>query len=120
MTIDQFFGWVARRWAGRKDDKSLAIKTLGLCGEAGEVSEPIKKYLRGSGPVDVSALRLELGDVLHYWCAIADHYGISLESVVNANVEKLQHREDLKRLKSGFGQSGCLTTTPVSEQREWL
>lgn len=97
MTIDQFFGWVARRWAGRKDDKSLAIKTLGLCGEAGEVSEPIKKYLRGSGPVDVSALRLELGDVLHYWCAIANFYGITLESILKANVNKLAAREAAKR-----------------------
>lgn len=99
MKAEAFFAWVALRWRGRKDDKSLAIMTLGLCGESGEVSEPIKKYIRGSGPVDTDALRLELGDVLHYWCAIANFYDISLESILEANMDKLQKREDLKRIE---------------------
>lgn len=97
LNAERFFNWVASRWEGRTDDKSLAIMTLGLCGEAGEVSEPIKKYLRGSGPVDIDALRLEMGDVLHYWCAIANFYGITLESILKANVNKLAAREAAKR-----------------------
>lgn len=100
MNMDGFFTWVAKRWAGRTDDKSLAIMTLGLCGEAGEVSEPIKKYIRGSGPVDINALRLELGDVLHYWSAIANFHGITLQSIIDANIDKLNRREDLKRIET--------------------
>ena len=97
MDLNHFASWVKRRWSGRRDDMTLAIAALGLCGESGEVSEPIKKYLRGSGPVDVNALRLELGDVLHYWCVIANHYELPVEEIMMANVLKLQEREMANR-----------------------
>jgi NTP pyrophosphatase (non-canonical NTP hydrolase) len=114
VTAEQFFAWVAKRWEGRTDDKSLAIMTLGLCGEAGEVSEPIKKYIRGSGPVDVADLRLELGDVFHYWCAIAKFHGITLESILDANVKKLEAREAQKKIMENAHKRDFAELTGVS------
>lgn len=114
VNAEGFFAWVAKRWEGRTDDKSLAIMTLGLCGEAGEVSEPIKKYIRGSGPVDIDALRLELGDVLHYWSAIANFHGITLESIIAANVDKLQKREAHKRIMENAHKRDFAELTGVS------
>ena len=92
MELSRFQRWVSMRWRHNPREQDLAIMTLGLCGEAGEVSEPIKKQIRGSKPVDVAALALELGDVVHYACAIADHFGIDMEEVLSLNVAKLEAR----------------------------
>lgn len=93
MELKNFQKWVAGRWAKNPRDEDLAIMTLGLCGEAGEVSEPIKKQIRGSKLVDAKELALELGDVIHYACAIADHFGIDMEHVLDMNIGKLIARE---------------------------
>lgn len=96
MELRNFAHWIDLRWPKTRDDKTLAISALGLCGESGEVAEPIKKYLRGSGPVDVQALKLELGDVLHYWCVIANFYGLSVTDIMDANMQKLIARDMAK------------------------
>lgn len=93
MTLSGYQEWVRARWAKNPREQDLAIMTLGLCGEAGEVSEPIKKQIRGSSKVDVAALALELGDVIHYTTAIANHFGLKLEGIMLDNVAKLEARE---------------------------
>lgn len=69
----------------------LPVVALGLAGETGEVTELLKKYLR-DGNIDRKALQKELGDVLAYLCLIADMMCISMQDVMDGNVEKLQGR----------------------------
>lgn len=65
---------------------------LGLTGEAGEVADLLKKgYGHGHG-VDTEKLKKELGDVLWYLAVLADAFGMTLEDVARANVEKLRAR----------------------------
>ena len=97
MGIRAFQRWVEEGWTRRVDGESdklreLAIMTIGLAGETGEVLEPIKKEIRGDGPLDRKKLALELGDVLHYLCRIASHYGIDMKDVIQMNVEKIEAR----------------------------
>ena len=70
--------------------------TLGLSGEAGEVSEKIKKVIRDKGGVidDITReeIKKELGDVLWYLAQIASELKISFNDVAEFNVEKLQSR----------------------------
>jgi NTP pyrophosphatase (non-canonical NTP hydrolase) len=70
--------------------------TLGLCGEAGEVADKVKKVMRDRGGVfDAEVrddLRLELGDVLWYVAQLASELGFDLDSIARANLEKLASR----------------------------
>jgi NTP pyrophosphatase (non-canonical NTP hydrolase) len=86
---------------GSKD--ALAYTALGLCGEAGEYSEKVKKYLR-DGFFDPHAAMKELGDVLWYLSAAARELGTSLETVAQMNITKLQKRRETNTL-SGSGDN---------------
>jgi NTP pyrophosphatase (non-canonical NTP hydrolase) len=72
--------------------------TLGLCGEAGEVAEKVKKVLRDRqgrfGPEVVEAIGLELGDVLWYVAQLATELGLRLDDVAAANLAKLSSRAE--------------------------
>jgi len=70
--------------------------TLGLCGEAGEVADKVKKVLRDQegrfSPEVVAALQLELGDVLWYVAQLATELGLELDQIAQANLDKLASR----------------------------
>jgi NTP pyrophosphatase (non-canonical NTP hydrolase) len=83
---------------------NLTYPTLGLAGEAGEVCEKVKKYIRGDyenmpRKEFVDMLKKEMGDVLWYLSAIATDLGISLEEVAVVNIEKLHSRKDRNKIK---------------------
>lgn len=102
MTFDEYME-AARRTMKRApgeeidDNLHLAVMALGLAGEAGEVADMVKKLIGHGHHFDHDALVKELGDVLWYVAAVADCYGLSLETIAHANVEKLR-----KRYPDGF------------------
>ncbi len=65
---------------------------LGLCGEAGEASEKVKKALRSGVDMPREEILKELGDVLWYITAAAKELGYSLEDVARVNVTKILDR----------------------------
>ena len=71
---------------------SLVYAAMGLCGESGEASEIIKKYVYQGHDLDVKHLASELGDVLWYVTYAADILGLSLEDLMSINREKLSKR----------------------------
>jgi len=76
--------------------ENLLYPTLGLCGEAGEVAEKVKKMVRDDGGVLTGARRdalaWELGDVLWYVAQVATEAGLDLDAIAAANLEKLLSR----------------------------
>lgn len=71
---------------------AIAVWTLGLCGESGEVAEKIKKWLGHGADLDIEAVKGELGDVLWYLSMLAHSLKIDLEDVASANIAKLKAR----------------------------
>jgi len=72
--------------------------TLGLCGEAGEVAEKVKKVLRDEGgqfsAESRGALALELGDVLWYLARLASELDLDLGAIAETNLAKLASRAE--------------------------
>jgi NTP pyrophosphatase (non-canonical NTP hydrolase) len=85
---------------------NLLYPTLGLCGEAGEVAEKVKKMVRDDGGVLTeerrAALAAELGDVLWYAAQIATEAGLDLDDVAGDNLAKLRSRHE-RAVLSGSG-----------------
>ena len=75
---------------GKKD--VLINSVMGLCGEAGEAIDIVKKWLAQGHPLDREHLAKELGDVAWYLAEAATALDLDLEDILRANLEKLEHR----------------------------
>lgn len=79
----------------------LEFVTLGLCGEAGELAEKVKKWMRGDYELtdEVKAgMAKELGDILWHVARTASIVGYSLSDVVRMNNKKLAVRLDSDKI----------------------
>lgn len=65
---------------------------LGLTGEAGEVSDLIKKGIFHEKGIDLEHLKKELGDCAWYLAMICDACGFALDDVMQTNIDKLKAR----------------------------
>ena len=81
----------ARSTAIYPRDQAIVYPALGLTGEAGEVAEKVKKWIR-DGALDKEAIAKELGDVLWYIAALSGDLGISMDEIASQNIRKLQDR----------------------------
>ena len=71
---------------------NVIYAAMGMCGEAGEVSELIKKYAYHGHTIDTEHLARELGDVLWYVSYMAHLFGYPLGKIMAMNQEKLAKR----------------------------
>ena len=65
---------------------------MGLCGEAGEAIDIVKKHLAQGHELDKEALIKELGDVAWYLAETAYALDVPLEDVLQRNIDKLKAR----------------------------
>lgn len=115
MKAESYDEFVQRMWMGEQDKHNLAIATLGLAGEAGEVAEKVKKHLRGDpahNPLEHPDIVLrnreilkELGDVVFYVTWVAAYHGFTLNEVIAANIIKLTDRRKRTGTMSGDGDN---------------
>lgn len=84
------------------EDKRIIYPALGMCGEAGEVANKVKKVIRDNAQ-DFTAekkreIAKEIGDVL-WCCAVLSHdLGFTLEEVAQMNIDKQQSRKERGKL----------------------
>lgn len=65
---------------------------LGVCGEAGELADAIKRDKVYNKPVDLANIKEELGDLMFYIHATMNLYGIKEQEVLQLNALKLATR----------------------------
>ena len=75
----------------------LINSVMGLCGEAGEAIDIVKKWMAHGHELDREHLAKELGDIAWYLAEAATALDLSLDEILEANIEKLK-----KRYPQGF------------------
>jgi NTP pyrophosphatase (non-canonical NTP hydrolase) len=77
--------------------------TLGLTGEAGEISNKVKKIMRDSdGKISDEHrddIKKELGDVLWYVAMVASEFNLNMGEIAQKNYDKLKKRQENNALK---------------------
>jgi NTP pyrophosphatase (non-canonical NTP hydrolase) len=86
----QIEAWQFKAWPNTQVGSLYPV--LGLAEEAGEVVGKVGKAIRKGVPVDLEALKKELGDVLWQLAAVATTYDLDLEEIATENLEKLRDR----------------------------
>jgi len=98
----------ARTTAIYGEKNAILYPVLGLCGEAGEVAEKVKKVLRDNDGVFSDAKKIEikkeLGDVAWYLANIASDLGFTLDEVFQLNLDKLVSRKE-RNVLTGSGDN---------------
>ena len=98
MNINEYQELAMRTVNPDLDKKNMLINSvMGLCGESGEAIDIVKKWFAHGHELDKEHLAKELGDVAWYLAEAATALDISLEDILEANIEKLR-----KRYPEGF------------------
>ena len=83
------------------DKRDILINSvMGLCGESGEAIDIVKKWMAQGHELDRERLAKELGDIAWYLAEAATALDLSLEEILQANIEKLK-----KRYPEGFDET---------------
>ena len=89
--------------------QAMEYLTLGLTGEAGEIANKVKKFIRdGAVKDEYLAKRIEIGyeigDVLWYCAVLAEELEMNLGHIMEKNLEKLADRHKRGKI-SGSGDN---------------
>lgn len=116
MTVNEYQD-KAMRTANRElsAKEQLLNGVMGLCGEAGEAIDIVKKWMAQGHDLDRSRLASELGDIAWYLAQTATALGLRLEDILSANIEN-SGSGILKVLKGGVRCSGRKATNRARRQ----
>jgi NTP pyrophosphatase (non-canonical NTP hydrolase) len=104
MTINEYQRLALTTANPNLSEKDMLLNgVMGLCGEAGEVIDLVKKHLAQGHALDKEHLAKELGDVAWYLALTASAVGYSLEDVFQMNIDKLK-----KRYPEGFAAQNSI------------
>lgn len=70
----------------------LLHAAIGLCTEAGEIQDALKKSLFYGKPLDTVNLKEEIGDIMWYVALACDALGADLGEIMGTNIAKLKAR----------------------------
>ena len=93
MTVNEYQELAMRTLNPELPKKDVLLNSvMGLCGESGEVIDHVKKWFAQGHELDKEHLAKELGDVAWYLAESATALDLSLESILEVNIEKLKKR----------------------------
>lgn len=74
------------------DQRDLLHGAMGLCTEAGELQDQLKRSFFYGKKLDMVNIQEELGDALWYIGMVCERLGLSMEKIMEQNIEKLRVR----------------------------
>ena len=93
MTINEYQKLAMRTLNPALSEKEVLLNgVMGLCGESGEAIDLVKKWMMQGHELDKAHLAKELGDVAWYLAETATAIGYDLETILQANIDKLKAR----------------------------
>ena len=93
MTVNEYQTMAMTTLNPALDKKDVLINgVMGLCGEAGEAIDIVKKHLAQGHELDKQKLVKELGAVAWYLAETAYALDVPLEEVLQRNLDKLKVR----------------------------
>lgn len=100
-----------RTWnSAATKEMRLSNFALGTSGEAGEVSDIVKKHIHHNHPLDADELIKELGDIMYYLAVGAHELGYTLQEIAEININKLA-----KRYPEGFSVEASINRVDTKE-----
>ena len=93
MTVNEYQKLAMTTLNPALEKKDVLINgVMGLCGESGEAIDIVKKWLAQGHELDREKLKKELGDIAWYLAETATALDLSLEDVLQSNIDKLKAR----------------------------
>lgn len=92
MTLEEYQQEVMRTCGHADFHERLMMSAMGLAGEVGEVNDILKKHLWHGHNLDHEKLKIEIGDVAWYLTLLCNTLEMTLEEVLEANIQKLKRR----------------------------
>lgn len=93
MTVNEYQKFAMITLNPELSPKDVLINcVMGLCGESGEAIDIVKKWLAQGHELDKKHLVEELGDIAWYLAEAATALDISLEEILQSNIDKLKRR----------------------------
>ena len=93
MTVNEYQSLAMKSLNPDLSSRDVLINgVMGLCGEAGEAIDIVKKHLHQGHELDRKKLAAELGDIAWYLAETAHALEIPLEDIFRSNIDKLKRR----------------------------
>ncbi|MBR5794962.1 MAG: nucleoside triphosphate pyrophosphohydrolase family protein [Erysipelotrichaceae bacterium] len=104
MEINEYQRLAMKTLNPKLDKKDILINgVMGLCGEAGEAIDIVKKHLAQGHELHKEKLVEELGDVAWYLAELATVLEVDLDTILMNNIKKLA-----KRYPDGFKEEDSI------------
>jgi len=92
MTFADYQKYALRTASETAPDRLVLNGVMGLCGEAGECIDIVKKHMFQGHTLDRDKLTDEASDCLWYLATLAEGLGVTLDEIAVHNIEKLKSR----------------------------
>lgn len=92
MTFGEYQKQSARTISDNISPVEILTAAVGLCGEAGECADYVKKMVSHGHVANKQKLADEVGDVLWYCAALCTYYHIDMDAAARQNIWKLKQR----------------------------
>ncbi len=104
MEINEYQRLAMKTLNPKLDKRDILINgVMGLCGEAGEAIDIVKKHLAQGHELHKDKLVEELGDVAWYLAELAMVLEVDLDTILTNNIKKLA-----KRYPEGFKEEDSI------------